>query len=80
MFMDDGSDEGMWCNPREDLFYQGYGQTEVDPVALAYYQVERVVVDIAVTCEMVFAGAEVGDPRVSDREQGVQYVVGRFAR
>ena len=79
MFMDDDSDEGMWCNPKEDLFYQGYGQTEVDPVALAYYQAERVVEDIAVTCEMVFAGAEAGDPRVSDREQGVQYVVGRFA-
>jgi len=78
MFMDDGSDEGMWRNPREELFYQGYGRTEVDPVALAYYQVERVVVDIAVTCEMVFAGAGAGDPRVSDREQGVQYVVNRF--
>ena len=80
MFMDDGCDEGMWSNPREDLFYQGYGPTEVDPVAMAYYQVERVVVDIAVTCEMVFAGAEAGDPRVSDREQGVQYVVGRFSK
>jgi len=78
MFMDDSSDEGMWRNPREELFYQGYGQTEVDLVALAYYQAERVVVDIAVTCEMVFAGAEAGDPRVSDREQGVQYVVNRF--
>jgi len=78
MFMDNDSGEGMWCNPREDLFYQGYGQTEVDPVALAYYQAERVVVDVAVTCEMVFAGAEAGDPRVSDREQGVQYVVNRF--
>ena len=78
MFMDDSSDEGMWCNPREDLFYEGYGPTEVDPVAMAYYQTERVVVDIAVTCEMVFAGAEAGDPRVSDREQGVEYVVGRF--
>lgn len=78
MFMDGSSDEGMWCNPGEKLFYQGYGQTEVDPVALAYYQTERVVVDIAVTCEMVFAGAQAGDPRVGDREQGVQYVVSRF--
>ena len=78
MFMDDSSDEGMWCNPREDLFYQGYGPTEIDPVALAYYQAERVVVDIAVTCEMVFSGAEAGDPRVGDREQGVQYVANRF--
>ena len=78
MFMDAGSDEGMWCNPREDLFYQGYGRAEVDPVALAYYQAERVVVDIAVTCEMVFAGAQAGDPRSGDREQGVQYVVYRF--
>jgi spectinomycin phosphotransferase len=78
MFMDAGSDEGMWRNPREELFYQGYGQTEIDPVALAYYQSERIVVDIAVTCELVFSGDEAGDPRVSDREQGVQYVVNRF--
>jgi len=78
MFMDGTSEEGMWCNPREDLFYQGYGQSDLDPVALAYYQVERVVVDIAVTCEMVFSGAEAGDPRADDREQGVQYVVNRF--
>jgi spectinomycin phosphotransferase len=78
MFMDDGSEEGMWRNPREELFYQGYGQAEIDPVALAYYQSERVVEDIAVTCEMVFSGAAAGDPRVSDREQAVQYVVGRF--
>ncbi len=78
MFMDDSSDEGMWHNPKEELFYQGYGRAEVDPVALAYYQAERVVVDIAVTCEMVFAGAEAGDPRSGDREQGVQYVVNRF--
>ena len=78
MFMDGSSDEAMWRNPREDLFYQGYGQTEVDPVALAYYQTERVVEDIAVTCEMVFSGAGSGDPRVSDREQGVQFVVNRF--
>ena len=78
MFMDDGCDEGMWSNPREDLFYQGYGPTEVDPVALAYYQTERVVVDIAVTCEMVFSEAGAGEGRAGDREQGVEYVVGRF--
>jgi spectinomycin phosphotransferase len=80
MFMDGSSDEGMWHNPREDLFYEGYGQTEVDPVALAYYQVERVVEDIAVTCEMVFSGTEAGDLRTGDREQGVQYVVNRFVQ
>ena len=77
MFMDGGSDEGMWRHAREQLFYQGYGQTEVDPVALAYYQVERVVVDIAVTCEMVFS-TEADEGRAGDREQGVRYVVNRF--
>lgn len=36
--------------PEEEqaLFYKGYGQADVDPVALAYYRFERIVQDIAV--------------------------------
>lgn len=35
-------------------FYQGYGQTEVDLVALSYYRYERIVVDIAEYSEQIF--------------------------
>jgi spectinomycin phosphotransferase len=70
---------GVWYSAIEEaLFYEGYGQTEIDWAALAYYRFERIVEDIAVTCEMVFSTAEGGQARASDREQAVQYVVNNF--
>src|SRR5262245_49912250 len=39
---------GIWNSEQEaNWFYQGYGQTEVDLIALSYYRYERIVVDIA---------------------------------
>lgn len=39
----------VWNKPYEQtLFYQGYGQTDVDWTLLAYYRYERIVEDIAV--------------------------------
>ncbi len=32
----------------EELFYQGYGETDVNPTLLAYYRHERIVEDIAI--------------------------------
>ncbi len=38
----------VWNKPHEvKLFYQGYGQTEVNWILLAYYRYERIVEDIA---------------------------------
>ena len=42
MFIGDGVG-GIWNSaPEEALFYQGYGQTEIHPAALAYYRFERI--------------------------------------
>jgi len=39
---------GIWHSAQEEaLFYKGYGQTEINPIALAYYRFERIVQDIA---------------------------------
>jgi spectinomycin phosphotransferase len=55
---------GVWHKAREAaLFYQGYGQTEIDPVALAYYRYERIIQDIVVTCEQIFLTGEGGEHR-----------------
>jgi len=46
---------GIWNTDRETRwFYQGYGQTEVDLLALSYYRYERIVVDIAEDSERIF--------------------------
>jgi spectinomycin phosphotransferase len=46
---------GIWNNPEEvNWFYQGYGRTEVDLVALAYYRYERIVADIAECSDEIF--------------------------
>lgn len=52
----------------EALFYQGYGPTQIDPIALAYYRYERIIEDIAVYCEQIFLSDEGGE----DREQSLE--------
>ena len=39
----------------EVLFYRGYGESNADPVALAYYRYERCITDIAVECERILS-------------------------
>ncbi len=58
----------------EQSFYRGYGQTEIDPLALPYYRYERIVVDIAVYCEELLLTAEGGE----DREQSLHYLMSNF--
>ena len=66
---------GVWHEAREEAsFYQGYGKAEIDPVALAYYRYERIVQDIATTCEQIFLTAEGGE----DREEGLQNLMSQF--
>ena len=62
--------------PQEEemLFYRGYGETEIDPPALAYYRYERIVTDIAVYCEQLFLSDAGGE----DRAQSLQHLKSNF--
>jgi spectinomycin phosphotransferase len=66
---------GHTLQEEETLFYQGYGQTQIDSAALAYYRYERIVVDIAVYCEQLFLTDEGGE----DREQSLRYLKSNFS-
>ncbi len=58
----------------ETLFYRGYGQTQVNQSALAYYRYERIIDDIAVYCEQLLSTDEGGE----DREPSLQYLKSNF--
>lgn len=64
-----------WNSAREEaLFYRGYGQTEVDPMALAYYRYERIVEDIAEYSERLLMTDEGG----ADRAVGLGKFLNQF--
>ena len=66
--------KGHTTQEEETLFYRGYGQTQIDPVALAYYRYERIIVDIAEFCKQIFLTNEGGQ----DREQSFKYLTSNF--
>ncbi len=65
-----------WLSPEQEeaVFYAGYGQTVVNPVALAYYRYERIVQDFAAYCEQLFLTDEGG----ADRQQGLKQITSQF--
>jgi spectinomycin phosphotransferase len=65
----------LWNDPFQDArFLEGYGPTELDPVALSYYTYERIIADLAAFGEQIFnsRGSE------EDREWGLRMVKGNF--
>jgi spectinomycin phosphotransferase len=58
----------------EALFYQGYGRTRIDRMALAYYRYERIVQDIAAFCEQILSASQGGE----DRAQSLRYLMSHF--
>ncbi len=74
MFIGAGIGKG-WNTPREsELFFRGYGATNIDPVALAFYRYERIVEDIAAFCEQILES----DPDNQDRAQGLHFLSCQF--
>ena len=60
---------GIWNNDQEtSWFCQGYGQTEIDLLALSYYRYERIVIDIAERAEQIFGM----DGSAEERQKGLR--------
>lgn len=75
MFIGAGlGDTGRTPLEEEALFYRGYGQTNINKAAIAYYRYERVIEDIGVYCEQIFLSDEGGE----DRVQSFEYLQSNF--
>jgi len=75
MFIGAGIGDADWSDPRSAaLLYQGYGPTEVDATAIAYYRYQRIVEDFAAYGEQLLLTDEGGD----DRAQSLRYFASQF--
>jgi spectinomycin phosphotransferase len=69
-----GIDEIWKSEQEETVFYEGYGKTEINLSALAYYRYERIIEDLVVNCEQVLSTEKGG----ADREQAYQWFTNNF--
>lgn len=65
---------GRSAQEEQQRFYEGYGQEQIDPIALAYYRYERNIMDIAVACEQILSSKQDGQ----DRAQTLGYLKWSF--
>lgn len=56
------------------LFYRGYGETQLNYTALAYYRYERIIQDLAIYSQDLLTTNAGG----ADREQSLQYLMSNF--
>jgi spectinomycin phosphotransferase len=75
MFIGGGIDEIWKTKQEEAVFYEGYGETEINLSALAYYRYERVIEDLVVICEQILLTDEGG----ADRERSYGWFTSNFA-
>ncbi len=61
---------GRW----EQLFFEGYGETEVDPLALAYYRYDWCVEDIGAFAEDVFGRENTGEETKANSIRWFKYL------
>ena len=74
MFIGGGIDE-IWKSEREEsVFYEGYGEPDINIAALAYYRYERVIEDLAVIGEQLLLTEEGG----ADRERSYGWFTSNF--
>lgn len=65
-----GGVANVWNNPcEEELFYKGYGQTDINRTILAYYRHERIVEDIAEYGQALLLTPDGGEERSTMFEQ-----------
>lgn len=74
MFIGGGIDEIWQSKEDEALFYQGYGKTEINLLALAYYRYERIIVDLVEFCQQLLLTDEGG----ADREEAYRWFTYNF--
>ena len=59
MFIGGGhGNSGYTPQEEEAMFYQGYGETNINQIAIAYYRYERIILDIADDCHLIFLSDE----------------------
>lgn len=78
MFMGAGVG-GVWNQPEETAwFFQGYGQVEIDLLALAYYRCERIVADIAEYLDFFFQPGSENEPAEDEQEEALEQLRDQF--
>ena len=74
MFIGGGIDD-IWKSERDQaIFYEGYGETDIDFKVMAYFRYERVIEDLAAYAEQLLLTDEGGE----DREEAYRRFTGNF--
>ena len=75
MFIGGGhGDSGYTPQEEETMFYQGYGQTNMNQDAIPYYRYDRIFNDIAEDCKLIFLSNE-GE---EDRKEALEDIKSMF--